>query len=283
MVSSVTLGKAIQTARKEAGLTQDELSDRAGLAYSTLAKIEQGAIKSPSFFTIQSLAHALEMTLSEMLGEDTVRDDESTTTNSGTSKTIKFIYTDMNGVLLRHYHRAFSTVARETQCGLDQVQVAMWHLDDRMNKGEMTTEDFNRAMAESLGVDHVDWKRHYMNAVKPIKEMHQLLKDLSPRYKIGMMTNTAPGYVKELGELGLLPDVKLDAIIDSSEVGMLKPDPKMYELAEKEAGFKGDEILFIDDSRINLTAADKFDWRIVWFDTFDPEDSVRKLRELLDD
>ena len=282
MVSSISLGKAIKAARKEAGLTQDELSDRAGLAYSTLAKIEQGAIKSPSFFTIQSLAHALEMTMSEMLGEDISKEDDSSQINSSASKNVKFIYCDMNGVLLRHYHRAFATVAREAQCGLDQVQVALWHLDDQINKGQMTTDEFNMQMAKRLGVDHVDWKKHYMNAVRPIKEMHELLKDLSEHYKLGVMTNTAPGYVKKLSKLGLLPDIKFDAIVDSSEVGMLKPNPKMYELAEKKAGHKGDEILFIDDSRTNLTAADKFGWRIMWFDTFDPDDSVRKLREFLD-
>lgn len=283
MVSTITLGKAIKAARKEAGLTQDELSDRAGLAYSTLAKIEQGAIKSPSFFTIQSLAHALEMSLSEMLGEDIAKDESSTTVSDNASKNVKFIYFDMNGVLLRHYHRAFATAAREAECGLDQVQVAMWHLDDRLNKGEITTDEFNKEMAKSLGVDRIDWKKHYMNAVRPIREVNQLIGDLRGRYKIGMMTNTSPGYVDELQKKGLLPKEKFDAIVDSSEVGILKPNPKIYELAEKQAGYKGDEILFIDDSRTNLTAADKFGWRIMWFDTFDPEDSVRKLREFLED
>ena len=62
------LGKRLQGARRAAGLTQQELCHKAGLSYSTLTKIERGAIKAPSIFTIQSIAGALETTLDELLG-----------------------------------------------------------------------------------------------------------------------------------------------------------------------------------------------------------------------
>ena len=51
-----SLGRHLQTARMAAGLTQQELCQQAQISYSTLAKIERGAIKSPSVFTIQRLA-----------------------------------------------------------------------------------------------------------------------------------------------------------------------------------------------------------------------------------
>ena len=53
------LGHRLQQARKTAGLTQQSLCQIANLSYSTLAKIERGAIKAPSIFTIQSIADAL--------------------------------------------------------------------------------------------------------------------------------------------------------------------------------------------------------------------------------
>ena len=46
----VGLGRRLQEARKKANFTQQELCQKAGLSYSTLAKIERGAIKSPSIF-----------------------------------------------------------------------------------------------------------------------------------------------------------------------------------------------------------------------------------------
>src|SRR3954463_2795937 len=61
------LGKRLQLARKRAGLTQQELCQKAGLSYSTLAKIERGAIKSPSVFTVAAIASVTGVPLEELL------------------------------------------------------------------------------------------------------------------------------------------------------------------------------------------------------------------------
>ncbi len=61
------LGGKLQLARKRAGLTQQELCQKAGLSYSTLAKIERGAIKSPSVFTVAAIANATGVKLEELL------------------------------------------------------------------------------------------------------------------------------------------------------------------------------------------------------------------------
>ena len=45
-MNEVGLGKALQLARLSKGLTQQQLCQRADLSYSTLAKIERGAIKA---------------------------------------------------------------------------------------------------------------------------------------------------------------------------------------------------------------------------------------------
>ena len=53
--AELALGKAIQQARQNAGLTQQELCHKAELSYSTLAKIERGAIKTPSVLRLHVL------------------------------------------------------------------------------------------------------------------------------------------------------------------------------------------------------------------------------------
>src|SRR3954465_2411433 len=93
------LGKRLQGARQAAGLTQQELCHRANLSFSTLTKIERGAIKSPSIFTIISIAAAVGMTLDELVGQITVSPARQLhKTKSGAS----FIYFDVNGCLV-HY------------------------------------------------------------------------------------------------------------------------------------------------------------------------------------
>jgi transcriptional regulator with XRE-family HTH domain len=56
-MDEVGLGKTLQAARQKAGLTQQELCNQAELSYSTLAKIERGAIKSPSRVLLTCSGH----------------------------------------------------------------------------------------------------------------------------------------------------------------------------------------------------------------------------------
>lgn len=54
-----SLGKSIQTLRRQNGLSQERLAQRAGVPYTTLTKIETGVIHKPSVFAIYKIAKAL--------------------------------------------------------------------------------------------------------------------------------------------------------------------------------------------------------------------------------
>jgi len=47
----------------------------------------------------------------------------------------------------------------------------------------------------------------------------------------------------------------LSHIVISGDVGLSKPDPRIFELTAREAGLAPAELLFVDDSRINIDAA----------------------------
>jgi len=79
----------------------------------------------------------------------------------------------------------------------------------------------------------------------------------------------------------LLPNVEFKSIVDSSQIGYVKPEPKIYEIAEKMAGYKGGDILFVDDSRTNLMPATKLGWNVMWFDDFRPEESIERIKEAI--
>ena len=57
-----TIVQAIINARKNAGLTQKQLSERAGIAQSDISKLETGDC-NPSLKTLKRLASAMDMTL----------------------------------------------------------------------------------------------------------------------------------------------------------------------------------------------------------------------------
>lgn len=274
------LGKRLQEARQKAGLTQQQLCSQANLSFSTLTKIERGAIKSPSIFTIQSIAGALGVGLDELVGvpQAGLAGRKLHKTQSGAG----FIYFDVNGCLVHFYQRAFAKLAEATGVRSDIVESAFWHFNDDVCRGTLTLHDFNAKLAERLGVESVNWQEFYMDTVEPITQMQELLDWAAQRYKVGLLTNTMPGFLSAMRRNKQLPTLPYDAVIDSSEVGAIKPETRMYEIAQEHAGVPAEEILLIDDSRANLMAAEKLGWHVLWFDDSRPQESAERAREVLE-
>lgn len=272
------LGKRLQVARQAAGLTQQQLCQQANLSFSTLTKIERGAIKSPSIFTIQSIAGALRLGLDELVGQAAGQQRTLHKTKSGVS----FIYFDVNGCLIRFYERAFAQIAAETNVPADIIETAFWHYNDDACRGIMSAHDFGQAMADRIGLPHLDWKQYYLDVTEPMPEMQELLRWTVDNYKTGLLTNIAPGFLSGLRDLHKVPALPYDVIVDSSEVGTIKPDPKIFEIAQQRAGVPPEQILLIDDTRGNMNAAESFGWHVLWFDYARPEESVALIREALE-
>lgn len=273
------LGKRLQLARQKAGLTQQDLCHKAGISYSTLAKIERGAIKAPSIFTIQNIAMVLGLPMEELLGLST----SNSSLSKKTSKTgVKFVYFDINGCLVRFFHRAFNRIAHDSGASADHIEMTFWHYNDAVCRGEMSMNDFNNVLSQQLNMPSFDWLDYYIEAVDPISEMQETVKWASEHYKIGLLSNIMPGHIDKMLELKILPDVGYDSVIDSSKVGAIKPEQKIYEIAQERSGVEPSQILLIDDSRSNLMAAERMAWHVLWFDDFRPEESTEKVRSALE-
>lgn len=271
------LGKRLQLARQAAGLTQQQLCQRANLSFSTLTKIERGAIKSPSIFTVQSIASAVGKTLDELVGPPAPLRNLHVT-----KRGVSFIYFDVNGCLVHFYQRAFAKLATETGVPTDVVESAFWHYNDEVCRGTFSMEDFNTYLAERLNIKQVDWLKYYLETVEPIVEMQDLLKWAVDNYRVGLLTNIMPGQLRAMKNSGALPDLTYDSVVDSSEVGVIKPESKIFEIAAERAGVPPEEILLIDDSRVNVMAAEKQGWHVLWFDDSRTEEAVDRVREVLE-
>ncbi len=283
-MDEVGLGRRLQDARKSAGLTQQDLCIKAELSYSTLAKIERGAIKSPSVFTIQSIAAALNMSLGQLLGESmAVAPEEVPVDTKKVSRSgIRFVYFDVNGCLVRFFHRAFSQLATDSGTRAADIEKFFWHYNDAVCRGEMPMEDFNRQLADLLHWEQINWLDYYLNSIDPISEMHDLVRWASENYHVGLLSNIMPGFIEEMLKRGLLPDLPYSAVVDSSEVGAIKPEEHMYQLAQGLANVAPEEILLVDDSRTNIMAAEKQGWHVLWFDDFQPHESSDRVRSALE-
>ena len=278
---SLRLGKAIQLARQGAELTQQDLCHKAGLSYSTLAKIERGAIKTPSAFTVYHIAQVLGVSMDDLMGA--VVDGSSRKVTKQTSKNgTTFIYFDINGCLVRFFHGAFTRIAQDTGVSSDRIETAFWHFNDAVCRGDLTFDEFNQNLAKHLGLSSINWNDYYLEAVEPITEMRELLTWVGENYRLGLLSNIMPGQIDLRIQKGILPRLRYDVIIDSSVVKAIKPEAEIYEIAEQKAGVSPTEILFVDDSRTNLMAAERRGWKVLWFDDFRSHESIEKIRTALE-
>ncbi len=280
------LGEHVQAARIAAGLTQQQLCEQSGLSYSTLAKIERGAIKSPSIFTIGQIAQILGISIEELLQSKQVVTSSASSEGDKTreklkSTPIEFVYSDINGVLVRFYQQAFAALAHDTNQLLDLVEQVFWRYNDAVCRGVLTEQELNKALAEALGVPKLDYRPYYIEAVEPITIVHEFLAKVIKRKPVGLLSNIFPGYIEALKQAGKIPDLPYKTVVDSSVVGVIKPDRRIFEVAEEQAGVSGEKILFIDDSRANIVAAQEFGWRCIWFDSYHPEESVADIEKVL--
>jgi FMN phosphatase YigB (HAD superfamily)/transcriptional regulator with XRE-family HTH domain len=280
------LGRVVQYARKQAGLTQQALCQKSGLSYSTLAKIERGAIKAPSVFTIQHIARTLDISLDLLLQDvagkrlssplavpEADHGQSATSVKQVSKNGVRFVYFDMNGCLVRFFDHALASLADDAGVTTDVVESIFWQHNDLVNRGEMSIDELNTILAERLNI-MVDWYRYYLNAVEATPGMNELVTWVLENYHAGILTNTMPGLIEAMQRNGTLPPVVFDTIIDSSKVHALKPEAEMYAIATERAGVEPGEILLIDDDIPNLAAAGRAGWQTISFDPYAPEESI---------
>jgi putative hydrolase of the HAD superfamily len=277
--AELALGKAIQHARQTSGLTQQELCQKAGMSYSTLAKIERGAIKTPSVFTVARIASVLGTSLDILLASVTGMGHAS---RHKSKSGISFLYVDINGCMVHFFHAAFARISQDTGVSSEIIETAFWHYNDAVCRGDITLSQFNQKFARHIGVESLDWNSYYLNAIEPVEGMSELLVWASQHYRVGLLSNIMPSQIQAMIERGLLPKISYDTIIDSSQVKVIKPESAIYSIATEKAGVAANEILFVDDSRANLMAAEQHGWRVMWFNDMHPSDSVAKIRAALE-
>ena len=85
------------------------------------------------------------------------------------------------------------------------------------------------------------------------QELQNAIKTLRPNFKIGLLSNAGAGFWKRFSEDEL--KAYFDDIVLSYQVGLVKPDPKIFELAAQRLGVATHECIFFDDDSNNAHAA----------------------------
>lgn len=103
----------------------------------------------------------------------------------------------------------------------------------------------------------------YSSAESTIGKILPVLKKLAETYDLAVVSNYYGNLATVMKEFGI--DEYFKKIIDSSEVGVRKPDPKIFELGVAALGLEPEEVLVIGDSYKNdIEPAEKLGCQILW-------------------
>jgi epoxide hydrolase-like predicted phosphatase len=125
--------------------------------------------------------------------------------------------------------------------------------------GACTEEQVHQGMRERLGMSQEqveeymremwDWYCGRLNV-----PLANYFRGLRPRYQTAILSNSFVGARREEQRHHQVEDM-CDLIIYSHEVGVAKPDRRIFELTWQRLGVQPEEMLFLDNAQVHVEAA----------------------------
>ena len=117
--------------------------------------------------------------------------------------------------------------------------------------------------------------------LSPYPELNKCLLDLKEKnIKTCILSNGSPSLLEELTTNAGVKDL-FDDIISIEEVGIYKPDPKVYELVTKKNNCQPNEVCFMSSNTWDVVGGGVFGYQSIWVDlfnkTFDKLDYMPKI------
>ncbi|MBN1218380.1 MAG: HAD family phosphatase [Anaerolineae bacterium] len=194
---------------------------------------------------------------------------------------LKAIIFDVGGVLIRSHSR----VGREkwaARLGLDSREFEDFVFNGESGRqvqlGQKTFEAHWRWLGHHFGLNEVDlaeMRRDFFAGDGLDESLVAYIQRLRQAgYRTGILSNFADDARRVWTEQ--YPFIEhFDGIVVSSEVGLMKPDPNIYQLAAERVGVKVEQALFVDDFAQNIEGARQVGMQVLHFT--DPELARQQL------
>ena len=154
------------------------------------------------------------------------------------------------------------------------------------------TEDSLDKSMKAFNIDSA-MKNELLNLYKilsPYKEVPETLKALKEKkIKLAILSNGTPSLLNELVKSNNLNNL-FDDIFSIEEVGVYKPDSKVYDIPVKKYKIKNDEIAFLSANTWDVSGGGNYGYQAIWvnrnnniFDNldFEPKLEIKNLSGLL--
>ena len=156
---------------------------------------------------------------------------------------------------------------------------------------QITEDSLDKSM-KAFNIDS-SMKNELLNLYKilsPYKEVPETLKALKEKkFKLAILSNGTPSLLNELVKSNDLDNL-FDDLFSIEEVGIYKPDSKVYDLPINQYQIQKNEIVFLSANTWDVSGGGNYGFNSIWvnrnnniFDNLDykPQNEIKNLKELL--
>jgi len=127
-----------------------------------------------------------------------------------------------------------------------------------------------------------------LSSYSEVKGVLNSLKE--KKYKLAILSNGTPALLNELVKSNNLENI-FDDLFSIEEVGIYKPDSKVYDMPIKKYQIKADEIVFLSANTWDVSGGGNYGYNAIWvnrnkniFDSLDykPKNEVGDLTQIVD-
>lgn len=147
-------------------------------------------------------------------------------------------------------------------CPVDEEKIHSLFRDSSLaenwDKGDISSEEFFETVQKELNLpmDLNRFKEIWNDIFSEKREVIALAQALKLNYRVAVVSNTNPWHASHVREKFVWMK-HWDAFIASCDVHLLKPNPKIFEMAIGRLGVRASETIYVDDIFENVAAAKK--------------------------
>lgn len=197
--------------------------------------------------------------------------------------TIKVVFFDLGGVIVRtEFQAPRQQLADRLRIDYDDLNKLVFDSEtsNRASVGEISSEEHWISVIQRLkrpGEERQSIRDEFFAGDIVDRTLLEYIRSLRPKYKTGLISN-AWGDLRDFIVREKFDDA-FDKMIISAEVGAMKPEPRIFQIALEQFGVRPDEAVFVDDFYINIEGCEKVGIKGIHFK--DPETTLQQLNELL--
>ena len=197
--------------------------------------------------------------------------------------TVRAVYFDMGGVIIRSEFQApRERLAERLNMTYEDLVGLVFDNETarRASLGETSAQEHWASLTRSLGLPASEQKAlsdEFFAGDILDRSLLDYVRLLRPQYKTGLISNAWSDLREYIVEQKF--DDAFDTMVISAEVGIMKPDARIFRIALENLGVAPGEAVFLDDFGENIESARAIGMHAIHF--VQPDEALKELKQLL--